>query len=60
MYVEVMLYILSYYFYIDMFTYHTGPVDTLLDWNTIQKKLPWGIIFLIGGGFALAKASTVC
>jgi len=29
----------------------------LLNWNTVEKKLPWGVIILLGGGFALAKAS---
>ncbi|KAK2168613.1 hypothetical protein LSH36_15g02108 [Paralvinella palmiformis] len=36
----------------------TGPVETLLDWNTIHSRLPWGVVFLIGGGLSLAKAST--
>lgn len=25
----------------------------------VQQKLPWGLIFLLGGGFALAEASKV-
>ncbi|XP_051848293.1 solute carrier family 13 member 2 [Antechinus flavipes] len=29
----------------------------LLDWNTVHKKMPWNIVFLLGGGFALAKGS---
>ncbi|XP_060533670.1 protein I'm not dead yet isoform X2 [Cylas formicarius] len=29
----------------------------LLTWKIVQQKLPWGLIFLLGGGFALAEAS---
>ena len=28
--------------------------DHLLDWQTFQSKVPWQVIFLFGGGFALA------
>ncbi|CAG5120254.1 unnamed protein product [Candidula unifasciata] len=32
------------------------PVWTpLLTWEQVNKKLPWGVIILLGGGFALAK-----
>uniref|UniRef100_V5GVC6 Protein I'm not dead yet n=1 Tax=Anoplophora glabripennis TaxID=217634 RepID=V5GVC6_ANOGL len=31
----------------------------LVTWKIIQQKMPWGLIFLLGGGFALAEASKV-
>jgi len=27
----------------------------ILDWHTVQAKIPWGILILFGGGFALAS-----
>ncbi|NWV13945.1 S13A2 protein, partial [Ptilonorhynchus violaceus] len=29
----------------------------LLDWKAVHSKMPWNIVFLLGGGFALAKGS---
>ncbi|NXF88436.1 S13A5 protein, partial [Eubucco bourcierii] len=29
----------------------------LLDWKVVQRKMPWSIVLLLGGGFALADAS---
>ncbi|XP_071383219.1 Na(+)/citrate cotransporter isoform X4 [Centroberyx affinis] len=34
-----------------------GPTPALLTWKVAQKKLPWSIVLLLGGGFALAKGS---
>ncbi|KAM6932351.1 Na(+)/citrate cotransporter [Lycodopsis pacificus] len=34
-----------------------GRTPPLLTWKVAQKKLPWGIVLLLGGGFALAKGS---
>ncbi|XP_015684762.1 solute carrier family 13 member 2-like, partial [Protobothrops mucrosquamatus] len=29
----------------------------LLDWTTVNRNMPWNIVILLGGGFALAKGS---
>ncbi len=31
----------------------------LLEWSEVQRTLPWGVILLLGGGFALADAVLV-
>lgn len=31
--------------------------QALITWKVVQQKLPWGLIFLLGGGFALAEGS---
>ncbi|PAA69294.1 hypothetical protein BOX15_Mlig023269g1 [Macrostomum lignano] len=31
--------------------------STLLTWRVVHERLPWGIVLLLGGGFALAKAT---
>ena len=33
--------------------------EPILDWDTVNKKFPWFIIPMFGGGFALAKACSV-
>ena len=30
---------------------------SLITWRLIETRMCWGVIFLLGGGFALAKAS---
>lgn len=35
------------------------PAPPLLTWQVTQKKMPWNIVLLLGGGFALAKGSEV-
>ncbi|XP_053505089.1 solute carrier family 13 member 5a [Ictalurus furcatus] len=36
---------------------NSEPRTTLLTWPVVQKKMPWSIVLLLGGGFALAKGS---
>ena len=33
--------------------------EALLNWKTVEKKMPWELVFLLGGGFALAKGTSV-
>lgn len=33
-----------------------GPAPAILDWPTANKQMPWSVIILLGGGFALADA----
>uniref|UniRef100_H9GHZ4 Solute carrier family 13 member 5 n=1 Tax=Anolis carolinensis TaxID=28377 RepID=H9GHZ4_ANOCA len=35
------------------------PLAPLLEWKVVQRKLPWSIVLLLGGGFALANGSEV-
>jgi sodium-dependent dicarboxylate transporter 2/3/5 len=32
--------------------------SSLISWKTIETKLPWGVIILLGGGFAVSDACT--
>lgn len=40
----------------DMPAAERKPGERLLDWDT-AKKIPWGVLILLGGGFALADAT---
>ena len=31
----------------------------LLDWKALKAKMPWDVILLLGGGFALADTTEV-
>ena len=42
-----------------VFFLSVGKHRMLLDWQTVQHKFPWAIIFMIGGGFALSEGSSV-
>ncbi|XP_062328577.1 solute carrier family 13 member 2-like isoform X1 [Osmerus eperlanus] len=33
------------------------PPPALLNWDVVHEKMPWNIILLLGGGFALARGS---
>lgn len=35
------------------------PLPPLLQWKAAEKMVPWGVVLLLGGGFALAKGSQV-
>jgi len=39
----------------------TAPsaAPALLDWSTVHRMMPWNIILLLGGGFALADGCKV-
>ena len=36
-----------------------SSIKRLLDWQTVQRKMPWGTIVLLGGGLALAEGTKV-
>ncbi|CAH0713487.1 unnamed protein product, partial [Brenthis ino] len=33
------------------------PAPSIVTWNILKEKIPWGLLFLLGGGFALAEGS---
>lgn len=43
----------------DILTARQSTPDTLLDWDTMRTRFPWGFIFVLGGAYALADACAV-
>ncbi|KAB7499349.1 hypothetical protein Anas_02008 [Armadillidium nasatum] len=34
------------------------PIPSCLTWEVVHKKVPWGLILLVGGGFAMAEGAS--
>ena len=48
-----------YHLYFISLACPTDGTETLLDWDSVQHKLPWNVVLLLGSGFALADAAEV-
>ncbi|XP_063988117.1 protein I'm not dead yet-like [Diachasmimorpha longicaudata] len=33
------------------------PSESLITWNVVNSKMPWNLMFLLGGGFAISRGS---
>ena len=67
--IYIIMYIYIWYFSRTMKYKHTifssvlpdpRPVEAskgCLEWHVVQKKVPWGLVLLLGGGFAMGEAS---
>ena len=49
-----------YYHWISYLECPVNGNESLLDWDTVQHKLPWNVVLLLGSGFALADAAEAC
>ena len=42
--------------------HHENPNNDsqfLISWNNVEKSLPWGLMFMLGGAFAISDATMV-
>lgn len=46
------------YFFLSTGNLPTQPTAGLITWKYINTKVPWSLIFLLGGGFALAEGGS--
>ncbi|KAH6934521.1 hypothetical protein HPB50_024747 [Hyalomma asiaticum] len=53
------LFVIFFLFVIPADPRKLGTSPTLLTWDVVQKRLPWGVVLLRGGGFAMAEATNV-
>lgn len=53
------LFVVFFLFVIPSDPRKVGTCSTLLTWDVVQKRLPWGVVLLRGGGFAMAEATNV-
>ncbi|KAB7499343.1 putative transporter [Armadillidium nasatum] len=37
---------------------YTGPTPACLTWDVVHRKVPWGLVILMGGGFAMAEGAS--
>ena len=50
---------LQVWFFSSLGCIKAGSSPRLLDWNSVQHKLPWNVVVFFGSGFAIAEAAKV-